>query len=134
MKLICLSLLAVLILSTSYSYSQGPPAKDTVSISSLPANDSIVIKTTDTSKVTKISVQDIQAPSSSTLFGFKIPNWLVSLMTILLSVLPTIQIILKRIPSDTTLKIGGILGKFLDLLTFFQKDVITKPPANAAKT
>lgn len=129
-KLILLTVMsAALFLSTntlSFAQTAAPP-KDTVTTSSLKANDSLVIKSTDTTKVTKISVQDLTAPSDVSIFGFKLPTWLLTLLTMLLSILPAIQLVLKRIPSDVSLKIGGILGKLLDILTFFQKDVLKTP-------
>jgi hypothetical protein len=44
------------------------------------------------------------------------------------ALLPLVQLILKRIPTERSIKIQGYLGKMLDILTWFQKDVI-KPTA-----
>lgn len=43
----------------------------------------------------------------------------------LTSILAGVQYILKRIPTERSEKISGIIGKILDLLTFFQADNIT---------
>ena len=45
---------------------------------------------------------------------------------ILVSCLSTAQLILKRIPTPESVKIQGIIGKLLDMLTFFQSDVLKK--------
>lgn len=124
--------------STMVTYSQGvapPLAKDTVNIKTLAAaGDSIVIKSTDSSKVTKVSAQDVVAPSDTTVFGFALPTWLLNFIIGLVTVLPAIQVVLKRIPSEVSTKIGGILGSILDFLTFFQKDVVKKPDSTTNKT
>jgi hypothetical protein len=56
------------------------------------------------------------------LWGVKIPNIITTIIAILVVVLPMVQLILKRIPSPVSVKIGGIVGKVLDLLTWFQPD------------
>lgn len=87
------------------------------------ATDSVTLEMDDSTKQVTIPADEIGAPSQITFLGIKIPTWVNTLFTILLAALPTIQIILKKIPTDTSIKIGGILGKILDVITFFQRDV-----------
>lgn len=82
-------------------------------------SDTIIVKTTD-STVKALPVGDIQTVDK--VFGVTIPPWVENVFFALLTVLPAIQIILKRIPTSVSIKIGGIIGKLLDILTFFQKD------------
>ncbi|MBA4196579.1 MAG: hypothetical protein C0459_03395 [Chitinophaga sp.] len=51
-----------------------------------------------------------------------IPSWVTTMIECLVVVLPAVQFILKKIPTPASVKIGGVLGKVLDFLTFFQKD------------
>lgn len=51
-----------------------------------------------------------------------IPTWVSTVLSIAVIVLPTIQVVLKRIPTATSVKIGGVIGKILDFVTFFQPD------------
>lgn len=60
----------------------------------------------------------------STVFGIPIPAVIQTLVVAVLVILPSIQFVLKRIPTAGSVKIQGILGKVLDFLTFFQKDKI----------
>lgn len=60
-----------------------------------------------------------------------IPTWVSTLLSILAIVLPTVQLVLKRIPTPTSVKIGGIVGKILDILTFFQPDKKTDGTTHA---
>lgn len=118
-----------------HSQAQGPPAKDTAVVAPPPPaiiippstkGDSVVLKGTDsTNKV--VSTNDITAPSTITVLGVKLPSWVVTLLTILLSVLPTVQTVLKMIPNATP--IGGLIGKILNVLTFFIKNNNSPPPA-----
>lgn len=134
-RMLTVCLLITLALPTIQAQTATPtPPKDTVALSTLPGNDSLVIKSTDTSKVTKISVQDVTAPGDTTVFGIKLPTWVMTVILFLMGILPTVQLLLKRIPTDWSIKIGGYLGKFLDVLTWFQKDVIKTPPATTTKT
>lgn len=87
------------------------------------ATDSITLQLDDSTKQVTVPADQITAPSDLTIFGIKIPAWVGVLVSSLITLLPVIQLILKRIPTDVSVKIGGILGKFLDILTFFQKDV-----------
>lgn len=56
------------------------------------------------------------------LWGVKIPNLVTTILAVLLVVLPMVQLILKRIPTPISVKIGGVVGKVLDFLTIFQPD------------
>lgn len=56
------------------------------------------------------------------IFGITLPGLLKTVFISLMIVLPAVQVVLKRIPTDFSVKIGGVLGKILDILTFFQKD------------
>ena len=60
-----------------------------------------------------------------------VPGWLSTALSIAAIVLPTIQVVLKRIPTPTSVKIGGIIGKILDFVTFFQKDKKTDGSTHA---
>jgi hypothetical protein len=71
---------------------------------------------------------------STTLFGITIPAWAQTIFFALITVLPAIQLVLKRIPTTTSVKIGGILGKILDVLTFFQGDITTTSTSTQAKS
>ena len=59
----------------------------------------------------------------STIFGITIPAWAQTVFFAFITILPAIQLVLKRIPTNGSVKIGGVLGKILDVLTFFQKDI-----------
>ena len=61
--------------------------------------------------------------SGVSVFGITIPAWAQTIFFALITVLPAIQLVLKRIPTTASVKIGGFLGKILDILTFFQKDI-----------
>jgi hypothetical protein len=58
-----------------------------------------------------------------------VPAWLqyvfIVLATILFTVLPAIQAVLKVIPTPWSVRISGVLGKILDKATFFIKDAKT---------
>lgn len=57
-----------------------------------------------------------------------LPTWIEWILTLLVVfVLPMLQFILKRIPTEESIKIKGWIGKILDALTFFQKDKIKGP-------
>lgn len=136
-------LLATLICISGLSYAQDSPSLggspivpiDTVTkatpVDNLSATDSVIVKTTD-SAVTKIPVSTITAPANTTLFGFKVPTWVTMILTILGSILaslPTLQLLLKRIPGATP--IAGFIGKILDFFTAFQKNIpgVIPPPS-----
>lgn len=55
-------------------------------------------------------------------FGITIPGFVKIILLAAVVMLTGVQFILKRIPTDVSVKIGGVLGKILDVLTFFQKD------------
>lgn len=63
--------------------------------------------------------------------GFAIPGWLQNIFIAVLTILPAIQLILKRIPTDSSVKITGIVGKILDAFTFFQSDIKTDGTTHA---
>lgn len=71
------------------------------------------------------------APSDTTVGPIKLPTWLLSFIASVLAVLPAVQLVLKRIPTPTSIKIQGWLGIVLDFFTFFQPDKSTavKPSA-----
>lgn len=58
-----------------------------------------------------------------------IPSWLqialIVLATIVFTVLPAIQAVLKVIPTPWSIRIGGWIGKILDWATWFIKDTST---------
>ncbi len=55
-----------------------------------------------------------------------LPGWVELVLTVIVVfILPLAQFLLKRIPTEESVKIQGWLGKILDLLTFFQKDKST---------
>ena len=54
--------------------------------------------------------------------GFQLPGWVETIFFSVLTLLPAIQVVLKRIPTASSVRITGIIGKALDLLTFFQPD------------
>lgn len=62
--------------------------------------------------------------------GIPIPAWLQTIVIALATLLPAVQLVLKRIPTAYSVKIGGWVGKVLDALTFFQKDKSTAPGVN----
>lgn len=52
-----------------------------------------------------------------------LPAWLEFFLAIMVMfILPMVQFILKRVPTERSVKIQGIIGKILDALTFFQPD------------
>ncbi len=51
-----------------------------------------------------------------------IPTWLQTLISFIVVAAPAIQFVLKRTPTPYSVKIGGWLGKLLDIITFFQPD------------
>lgn len=73
--------------------------------------------------------------------GVPVPAWLQTIIIALGTILPAVQLVLKRIPTAQSVRITGVVGKILDVMTFFQKDKgttisSTAPPAvqNGAKT
>ena len=58
--------------------------------------------------------------------SFPLPAWLQALLvvlgTIVFTVLPAIQAVLKVIPTDRSVKIQGFIGRILDAVTGFIKD------------
>lgn len=68
---------------------------------------------------------------SDNIAGVPVPQWLQIVVIILATVLPLVQWILKRIPTAESVKIGGWIGKILDIVTFFQKD---KAPGGSVHT
>lgn len=99
------------------TYSQNPD-------STLQKHDSVVLQTPDSGKVT-IPTTTITAPSDVTIFGIKLPSWGSMVITILLAImaiLPALQIVLKKIPGAEPF--SGVLGKILNALTWFQKNVL----------
>lgn len=51
-----------------------------------------------------------------------LPAWLQTSVIALFTLLPAVQLVLKRIPTTYSVKITGVIGKILDALTFFQQD------------
>lgn len=99
------------------TYSQNPD-------SILQTHDSVVLSTPDSGKVT-IPTTAITAPADYTIFGIKLPSWANLIITVLLAImalLPGIQLVLKKIPGAEP--IDGVLGKILDALTWFQKNIL----------
>jgi hypothetical protein len=73
-------------------------------------------------QIIAVDSTSITNPLPTTIFGVKVPGWAQTFLIALLTLLPAIQLVLKRIPTAYSVKIGGVLGKVLDFLTFFQKD------------
>lgn len=69
----------------------------------------------------------------STVLGIPVPTLIISIFGIFLMILAVAQFILKRIPSEYSIKIQGVLGKLLNMLTFFQDDVIKSSSASPSK-
>lgn len=138
-KVIGFLLLALTFSFGGYSQdSVAPPSTATVKVDTIKAadvtsSDSVTLKTTDSSKVVTVSANDITAPSDVTFLGFKIPAWVLNVIMALLTILPAVQVVLKRIPTEISIKIGGIIGKILDILTWFQKDNVPPPPNETVK-
>jgi hypothetical protein len=80
----------------------------------------------------------IHNATTTTIDGIPIPQPLQTAAVALLTLLPAIQLTLKRIPTPYSVKICGWLGKILDALTWFQKDLAdtkgTIHPANSCAT
>lgn len=60
------------------------------------------------------------------LHSISLPSWVGPAVAILLGIGAAVQLVLKRIPTPSSVKIGGIVGKILDLLTFWEKDIVSK--------
>ncbi len=85
------------------------------------------VVTTDSISHISDSLRTLQATQiisgASNFFGIAaIPTWLQTLLISILTLLPSMQYVLKRVPTNESVKIQGIIGKILDILTFFQKD------------
>lgn len=50
------------------------------------------------------------------------PQWLTTAIIITGALLSATQTILKQIPTERSVRLGGIIGKILDVLTWFAKD------------
>lgn len=105
--------------------------KVTTVVKEIQSTDSLTLKTSDSTAV-KVPSSTITAPSSLTVGGVKLPAWLWSVITTFLTLLPGIQLILKRTPSAAP--IAGIVGKVLNFLTWFQGNVKEVPPPNTTTT
>ena len=74
------------------------------------------------------TVDTIQAPMPvnylSVLADFIIypPQWFMTAVIITGALLSATQTILKQIPTERSVKLGGLIGKILDVLTWFAKD------------
>jgi hypothetical protein len=89
----------------------------------------IVDSTAHTDSVIKVAVQttaETVAPKDTTVGPVKLRTWILNAIEALMLILPGVQLVLKRIPTPTSIKIQGILGKVLDILTFFQPDKSTQ--------
>lgn len=74
------------------------------------------------------------AASNTSVGPIVLPTWMLSIIAGISAALPLIQFVLKRIPTQDSVRIKGIGGKLLDILTFFQPDKSTAvhplaPPA-----
>lgn len=69
---------------------------------------------------------------SNNIGGIPVPAWAQTILIALATLLPAIQLVLKRIPTPYNVRIGGILGKILDFLTWFQKDERAGTPLKIA--
>lgn len=67
----------------------------------------------------------IAAQTTTTIGGIKIPQAVITIVLSLMTLLPAIQLVLKRIPTTSSVKITGVVGKVLDVLTIFQGDCKT---------
>lgn len=65
---------------------------------------------------------------SNNIGGIPVPAWLQTFLIALATLLPAIQLVLKKIPTPYSVRIGGVLGKILDFLTWFQKDERSASP------
>lgn len=81
------------------------------------------IKLKDTINIPSVGV----IVPSDHLGSFQFPAWLqtaiVAILTIIFTVLPMVQSVLKIIPTPVSVRIGGWIGKILDWATWFIKDV-----------
>lgn len=104
-----------------------PISKDTVTAVSASevVADSVVVKTSDSTAV-KVPSKTITSPSSISIGGLSLPAWVWSFITALLTILPGIQLVLKRSPG--ALPIAGVVGKVLNFFTWFQDNIIEVPP------
>lgn len=66
--------------------------------------------------------QEVTAQTTTTIDGVTIPQPVQSLFISVLAMLPMLQLILKRIPTTSSVKICGWVGKILDFLTAWQSD------------
>lgn len=123
------------ILVSLISMAQTPPASLGDSAGNLPIKDSIT-RVAD-------SVQ-IAQQTQPTIVGLPVSqpvqSLFIAVVTALATILGAIQYLLKRIPTVESAKITGVIGKALDVVTFFQPDKNTtggnhdKPdPGSAAK-
>jgi hypothetical protein len=71
-----------------------------------------------------IFAQDTTAttPDVVKLFNIALPQWAVLAIVITGATLTATQTILAKIPTEKSVKISGIIGKILDLLSFFPAD------------
>ncbi|HEY4288281.1 MAG TPA: hypothetical protein VGN00_14350 [Puia sp.] len=82
----------------------------------------------NTDSVIKVAVQttaETIAPADTTVGPFKLPTWLLTLLTAISAGATFAQWLLKRIPTDVSIKIPGWVGVVLDALTFWQPDKST---------
>lgn len=93
--------------------------------------DSVTVKTSDTTAV-KVPSTTITAPSNLTFFGVTLPAWLLTIITSILTILPGIQLVLKRTAGAAP--IAGVVGKILNFLTAFQENVVQVPPPTTTTT
>ena len=68
------------------------------------------------------ATMDFVPGTEVTPINIAVPTWLQTLISFIIVVAPAIQFVLKRVPTPYSVKIGGWLGKLLDIVTFFQPD------------
>lgn len=74
----------------------------------------MIFAQTDTSVIT--------SPDVIKFLDFNIPHWVGVGVIIAIATLSATQTILAKIPTERSVKISGIIGKILDVLTLFPSD------------